>query len=415
MSDSAQKPQNIQTVYLILILLNTLAASFIWGVNTLFLLDAGLSNTQAFAANAFFTLGQVFFEIPTGIVADTWGRRTSYLLGTLTLALSTLMYFLAWQAKAPFSIWAISSILLGLGFTFFSGATEAWLVDGLTFTKNKNTLESVLAKGQVIGGIAMLTGSVAGGLIAQFTNLGVPYVLRILMLVLTFIVAFFMMKDVGFTPSHSRSVFKDIKKTFSASFTHGFGKPAVRWVMLAAPFIAGVSFYAFYAMQPYLLQLYGNPHAYGIAGLAAAIVAGAQIFGGLVAPKIKTLFKKRTSALLASIIFSTATLGAIGLIGNFWIVLLLLVIWGVIFAAVMPIRQAYLNGLIPSEQRATVLSFDSLMGSSGGIVIQPVLGKIADVWSYPSSYVVGAVFQLAALPFIALAKKEKSPADSIEN
>jgi MFS family permease len=73
-------------VYLVLLLLHTLASSFIWGINTLFLLDAGLSNAQAFAANAFFTAGLVLFEVPTGVVADMRGRRLSYLLGTLTLA-----------------------------------------------------------------------------------------------------------------------------------------------------------------------------------------------------------------------------------------------------------------------------------------------------------------------------------------
>ena len=75
----------VQHVYLLLLLLHTLAASFIWGINTLFLLDAGLSNAQAFAANAFFTAGMVLFEVPTGVVADTRGRRMSYLLGTFTL------------------------------------------------------------------------------------------------------------------------------------------------------------------------------------------------------------------------------------------------------------------------------------------------------------------------------------------
>ena len=69
---------------------NTLAASLIWGVNTLFLLDAGLSNLEAFAANAFFSAGMLIFEIPTGVVADTVGRRASYLLGTVTLAVNGL-------------------------------------------------------------------------------------------------------------------------------------------------------------------------------------------------------------------------------------------------------------------------------------------------------------------------------------
>ena len=63
--------RRVQRVYLVLLLLHTLAASFIWGLNTLFLLDAGLTNTQASAADAFFTAGLVLFEVPTGVVADS--------------------------------------------------------------------------------------------------------------------------------------------------------------------------------------------------------------------------------------------------------------------------------------------------------------------------------------------------------
>src|SRR5919198_5679034 len=124
-------PQRIQRTYYGLMLGNTLATSLIWGINTIFLLDAGLNNLEAFAANAFFTAGMVIFEVPTGVVADTRGRRLSFLLGAATLLASTLLYLLMWQIRAPFVGWAISSILLGLGFTFFSGATEAWLVDAL--------------------------------------------------------------------------------------------------------------------------------------------------------------------------------------------------------------------------------------------------------------------------------------------
>ena len=58
--------------------------------DTVHILDAGLTNTQAFAANAFFTAGLVLFEVPTGVVADLRGRRLSYLLGTLTLAYPTM-------------------------------------------------------------------------------------------------------------------------------------------------------------------------------------------------------------------------------------------------------------------------------------------------------------------------------------
>src|SRR5215510_9350113 len=143
LSFSPATASGVQHVYLLLLLLHTLASSFIWGINTLFLLDAGLNNAQAFGANAFFTAGMVVFEVPTGIVADTQGRRLSYLLGTVTLAASTLLYVGLWELEAPFWAWAVASMLLGLGFTFFSGAVEAWLIDALAATAFTGKVESV--------------------------------------------------------------------------------------------------------------------------------------------------------------------------------------------------------------------------------------------------------------------------------
>ncbi len=407
--------QQILRTYITLTLLSTFAASFIWGINTLFLLDAGLSITEAFAANAFFTVGQVVFEVPTGVVADTTGRRTSFLLGCATLFASTLLYLLMWQIGAPFWAWAGVSMLLGLGFTFFSGATEAWLVDGLNAMKYQGTLEAAFAKGEIAEGVAMLSGTVAGGAIAQVTNLGVPYIVRAAILVLTFLVAFMLMRDVGFTPKKSTSILKETRKVLKSSLDYGLRNPPVRWLMLAAPFSGGVGIYAFYAMQPYLLQLYGGGESYAIAGLAAGIVAGAQIVGGLLVPYVRNLFGRRTSLLLAGSLTSAGALAFIGLVPNFWLALVLLSIWGIVFALVFPIRQAFINGLIPSEQRATVLSSDNLLSSSGGVVVQPALGKVADVWSYATSYVVGACVELMALPLILLARREKAPSDATKD
>src|SRR5688572_8476212 len=190
-----QAARKVQQAYLTLQLFNSLAASLIWGINTLFLLDAGLNNLEAFAANAFFTVGFVLFEIPTGVIADLRGRKTSYILGVVTLAISTLLYLFMWYVRAPFWAWAMSSTFLGLGFTFLSGAFEAWLADALENAGEKDVLESVLAKGEIVEGSAMLVGSVAGGFIAQVTNLGVPYVIRACLLVLNLFFAFLLMKD----------------------------------------------------------------------------------------------------------------------------------------------------------------------------------------------------------------------------
>jgi MFS family permease len=408
----AVSAKHVQRVYLGLTLLSTLAASFIWGINTLFLLDAGLNNTEAFAANAFFTLGQVLFEVPTGVVADLWGRRASYLAGTLTLLASTLLYYLMWRVKAPFWGWALSSAFIGLGFTFFSGATEAWLVDSLKASGYRGGLDGVFARGGIAAGAAMLAGSVAGGYIAQVSNLGVPYLARSGALGLTCLAALLFMKDHGFQPDRSQTVWKRMQSIFAASIQNGFRRPAVRWVMLGAPFAAAAGFYAFYAMQPYLLQLYGDPRAYGVAGLAAALVAGAQIGGGLLVKQIRRVFYRRTHVLILAAAAGTAALAVIGWTSSFWVAASLLVLWAIGFAAGGPIRQAYLNGLIPSAQRATILSFDSLMGSFGSAVTQPALGRAADAWGYGASYLVAAAVQLGALPFLVLARRENAPSDT---
>src|SRR5919106_1587069 len=407
-------PRSIQGTYLGLLLGNTLAASLIWGINTIFLLDAGLSNLEAFAANAFFTAGMVIFEVPTGIVADTIGRRTSYLLGTLTLSGSSVLYVMLWQIEGPFWAWAIVSLLLGLGFTFFSGAVEAWLVDTLTATGFQGRLETVFGRGQIVTGAGMLSGSVAGGFIAQQVSLGTPFVLRAAILVVMFVAAFRLMHDVGFTPEKGGRPLVEMRKIASASIDYGWRVPAVKWLMVEALFTGGVGIYAFYALQPYLLELYGDPTAYQIAGLAAAIVAGAQILGGVAAPWIRGLFHRRTSALIVMAGLSAITLGLVGLIENFWAVIGLTVAWGLLFAASMPIRQTYLNGLIPSRQRATILSFDSMMSSTGGVWTQPVLGRAADVWGYAPSYLLGAGISALAVPFLALSKRENAPADTVE-
>jgi MFS family permease len=408
--------RRVQTTYLVLTLLHTLAASLIWGINTLFLLEAGLSNTQAFTANAFFTVGLVLFEVPTGVVADSRGRRMSYLLGTITLAATTVIYLVMWRMRAPFWGWAVTSVFLGLGFTFFSGAVQAWLVDALTDTgyfREKGTLDTVLARGEVAEGIAMLVGSVAGGIIAQTTNLGVPYIIRSAILGATFVVAWTMMRDQGFTPARGGGVGEEVKNVIRGALEHGLRNPPVRWVMLAAFFTDGVTIYGFYAMQPYLLELWGDPKAYTIAGLSAAIVAGAQIVGGLLVPHLGRFFTRRSSVLLAGTLTSAAILAGISVFQSFWAAVALLVVWALMFAALTPVRQAFINGLIRSQERATVLSFDSLLGSAGGVVAQPMLGRAADVWSYPISYAGCAVIQALALPFMLLARRERAASDSL--
>jgi MFS family permease len=132
-------------------------------------------------------------------------------------------------------------------------------------------------------------------------------------------------------------------------------------------------------------------------------------------PVVRRLFARRTHVLLLATALSVASLLALGLTSRFAVAIAVLVVWGLAFSITMPMRQAYLNGLVPSAQRATVLSFDNLMASAGGVVAQPALGRAADVFGYAFAYLACAAIQLLAIPFLVLARREDAPSDSIHD
>ena len=133
-----------------------------------------------------------------------------------------------------------------------------------------------------------------------------------------FVVAFRLMHDIGFTPQQrpatARRDAPDRRRLDRVRLARAAGQVADGRLR---SFTGGVGIYAFYALQPYLLELYGDPEAYAIAGSRAAIVAGAQILGGIAAPRIRGCFRRRTSALLIAVALSSATLALIGLIESF--------------------------------------------------------------------------------------------------
>ncbi|MBI4420307.1 MAG: hypothetical protein HY560_05730 [Gemmatimonadetes bacterium] len=168
---------NPTSAYYVIAGLFTLSSALIWGVNTLFLLDAGLDILGVFLANAAFTGGMVLFEIPTGVFADTVGRRASFLLSVAALAVTTAAYVAAARVGAGLVAFAVISVFMGLGFTFYTGAVEAWLVDALHHAGYAGPLDHVFARGSMVSGGAMLVGTLAGGLLGD-VDLALPYVAR---------------------------------------------------------------------------------------------------------------------------------------------------------------------------------------------------------------------------------------------
>ena len=403
----------VRRTYYLLTAGNTLAGSFIWGINTLFLLDAGLRTSRRSPRTP--SLPPVWSSSrcrpassPTrgaaGVVParhrDAGRRRPA----------STCC---CGSSHAPFWAWAVVSVLLGLGFTFFSGAVEAWLVDALHATGSR------AARGGFGRGPDRRRASRCSparsraAYIAQATNLGVPFLFRAAMLLRDVRRSpRSLMRDLGFTPERGETTLRGNAASSATSVQFGFGNRPVRWLMLAAPFTGGVGIYVFYALQPYLLELYGDPRAPTASPGSPPPSSPAPRSPAGSCRTDRPALPRRLTAYLLWRRWRARAGGArprrAVLVGD-----RALVVWGCWSSAGMPLRQAYLNGLIPSQQRATVLSFDSLIASSGGVVIQPALGRVADVWGYPASFLVSSALSACALPFLVKARTD-APALTVQ-
>jgi MFS family permease len=390
-----------------------LAASLIWGINTLFLLDAGLTIFEVFLVNAIFSAGMAVFEIPTGVLADTRGRRLSFLLSVLVLALGTLGYVGTALLNGGLAPFIIMSIVLGLGYTFYSGAVEAWFVDALNASGFQGSLDQVFARSNFITGCAMLVGTVGGGLLGDL-NLAIPFLFRAALMAFLLVFAYFTMHDIGFQPRALtlRAIPSEMKTVAEASLKFGWGEPSLRLLMIANFFQTGFLFWGFYAWQPYFLELLGQP-AVWVAGVVAALISLSTMAGnGLVEWFSRFCGKRTTFFIWASLIGTIATIG-VGLANSFWVAVILLLVYMASNGVITPVRQAFIHQVIPSEQRAAIVSLDSLVASSGGIVGQAGLGYLSQVRSIAGSFVVGGAVTLLVVPLLGLLRRLDQPADLI--
>ena len=405
----------IRTYYAITFLFN-LVMSLIWGIDTLFKLGAGLDIRQVLLTNAAFTVGSLIFEIPTGVVADTVGRRTSLLLCLATLFVATLLYVaIAWRGGG-FAAFLWASALLGLGFTFYTGAVDAWLVDALRATGYSEALDPVFARGHMFFGAGMLVGTISGGLLGQ-VHLYLPYLVRAALVVPLFALVWFGMPELGYT----RRAFElwrvpgELHRVLIAGTGYALRQPVLRPVMLASLVSMSFMFFGFYSWQRYFLDLLGRNLVW-VDGVISALVGLSLIAGNALVVPLGRVVRTRTGVLMLSIAVQATMAVACGLGRGlappygFYAVVGLYLIYGVAVGVTLPVKQAYLNDHIPSAERATILSLDAMFGDAGGAVGQAAWGRVASARSIGEAWTYAGATLLLGLPLYWLARQgERAP------
>jgi MFS family permease len=403
----------IVRAYLLITAMFTLSASLIWGINTLFLLEAGLDIFEVFLANAVFTAAMALFEVPTGVVADTRGRRLSFLLSGATLLVGTLAYVGVAAIGGGVVLFSLAGVILGLGYTFYSGAVEAWLVDALRATGFREELDRVFARGQIVFWTATLVGTVGGGVLGSI-DLSVPYLVRAALLAGAFAVGFVTMHDLGFTPRslRLRGIVAEMRKVARAGLTYGWRTPSVRLLVMVSFVQAGFFFWAWYAWQPYFLDLLGRDLVW-VAGVIAALFSLAGILGNTLVGRLVKPGRRRTTILVAGSAVATVCMVGVGSIRVFWVAVPLFLVSAIADGLLMPVRQTYLHAIIPTEERATLVSFDALVASLGAVGGQTGLGYLSRVRSIADGFVLGGLATVFSVPLYVLLRRRGERADIV--
>lgn len=400
--------------------LNTFAIGHIVSINTLFMIDRGLSTVEWNLANAAYSAGMVMFEIPTGVVADTLGRRPSFLLSIAVLFVGTVGTLLFAHDLLTF---ALLNLLFGLGYTFASGALEAWVVDALEHHHFDGELSTVFARNGMVGGVTMLLATTSGALLGSI-DLELPYIVRSVVLVPLGIFVWRHMFDDGYEPQPLtvHTLLPQMKRTARNGFRAAFGNRAIRLLMIAAVFPSAFVLFGWYSWQPYLIQDLGTvtfgSELVWLAGVLSAVLMLATTAGNGLVSRIGRWAQRPTRVLVGGTTLSAVAMmvgGAVpafispGHPSNFGVAVGCLLMTMLMFGVTGPTRQGLINELIDSHERATVLSVDSLISNIGTTVGVVALGWLAQEVTDSGGlglgvgWVVGSGMLLLAVPLLLMA------------
>jgi len=371
---------------------------------SVFLKEKSLNLLEMNLVNFSYMAGIVLFEIPTGAIADLWGRKRSVALGCLVMTLSFLVYF----KGSSLGFFILAELIGAFGSTCINGALEAWVVDSLAHYQYQGGLDRIFRR-EEIKQVAILFGCLLGAFIAQ-SNLSLPWLFAAIGFAILSILVIVFFKEEYFQKSQIKFSLEPIKKIASESIQFGWKKRSIMGLMVFGSILALV-------VQP--LNMYWNIYSqdnyhFSIMELGF-LFAGISILGylGSLASKgWSRYFGQEKNSIIASQLITAA---AILVLGFFRLdlapYLSFFLLHELSRGLIKPLYRNCLNQRIKSANRATVLSFDSMIKTGGSALGLIIMGLIANRFSIQAAWMVSGLILLISIPFFLGIKNGKTKAN----
>jgi MFS family permease len=365
-----------------------------------YLRDLGFSLFQIGILVAVMPLFILIFEIPTGAIADIYGRKFSVLLGLLLEGIGVFLAFFFTNFYALMAVFAF----IGIGTTFSSGASEAWIVD-LLKKKKKNFLQKYFVKKQSFDSFALVVSGILGAFLVKHFGIsiiwiagGLSFLVSILMLM--FAEEYFVRKKVKI-----RDSFRETNKKSIESLRYSKGHPVLFYFFISAMilFFAG-SFSGNLSWIPFLQELGFPDYAFGYLWSAMGFVG---IFAPFIAHRLLKKGKEK-GFILMMIILGILILLPVLFVYQLYAAIFILVASIFLLQMSRPAERIFFQRFIPSKLRATIGSVEGALMSAVGILAVPLTGLSLDLIGTRYTFLLSAVLMIPAAIVFAKIREKKN-------
>ncbi len=361
---------NIPKLYILVVLRWLL---FIIPIIVLFFYNNGLSQTEVMVLQALFSLAIVVFEIPSGYFSDVMGRKRTLVIGSIISTVGFGIYSIS------YGFWGFlaAELVLGLGASFISGTDSAMIYDSLIESGREGEYAKIEGRRTSAANFSETAASIIGGLLATI-SLRFPFYVETVVMALTIPLSSSLVEPERHKFDNTLGSFRGILSIVKFAI---HGHPQLKWLIVYSSVIGASTLTMVWFIQPYL-DAVGLPIAYmGIVWAALNFSVG--VFSMLAYRIEGSLGRSRTLLMLLPL--SVIAYIATGLTQSLWVIAVLFIFYFV-RGIHGPMLKDYVNRLITSDKRATVLSVKSMMGRLFFSIIGPFVGWAKDVYSFQEAF-----------------------------
>ena len=362
----------------------------------LFFQENGLSMKEVLLLQSIFSIGIILFEIPSGYFSDVIGRKTTIILGCILGFFGFSIY------SFSYGFWGflIAELILGLGSSFLSGTDSAIIYDSLIQSKKEKDYKKIEGRMLSVGNFSEAIASFIGGFVALI-SLRTPFYIEMTLMFFTIPLAFTLIEPKRQKHENKEGPIKEIIKIVKYSIHHN---REIKWLIFYSGFIGASTLTMVWFIQPYF-QFVGLPLAYF--GIAWGILNLSVGIFSLYAHKIE-LSVGRKKSLISLIFISFIGYVLLGIFNSLWAIIFIILFYFVRGIS-EPILKDYVNKLISSNMRATVLSVKNLFGRLVFSIIGPFIGWITDVYSLQLALLTsGSIFVILGIISLLFLHKNKA-------